>query len=89
MDLRKTIEALKEERQRIERVLVELERLYAADAGAPAGIPRKRRGRKSMGTEERQDVSKRMRQYWAKRRQNRGQADATKKTPQGPGDPQK
>ena len=35
--------------------------------------PRIRRGRKSMGNAERQDVSARMKKYWAGRRNTHGQ----------------
>ncbi len=73
MDLRGPIEALKEQKQRVERAIAELESLHGGRTRTQAEILYKRRGRKSMDVEERQDVSKRMKQYWAKRRETRGQ----------------
>ena len=66
MDLRTTIEELRAEVEKIERAIKGLERLQNSDVGA--GAVAKGRGRKSMGQEERSEVSKRMRQYWANRR---------------------
>ncbi|MBV6434051.1 MAG: hypothetical protein IANPNBLG_04293 [Bryobacteraceae bacterium] len=73
MDLFKAIRELYEEKQRIDEVIAHLEFLSAnrtvpgrlADAGPP---PASRRGRKSMGAEERLEVSRRMKDYWARRR---------------------
>jgi len=73
MDLFKAIQELYEEKQRIDEVIAHLESLSANRAGlgelpgAPLAI-RHRRGRKSMGAEERLEVSRRMKDYWAKRR---------------------
>ncbi|MCC6364764.1 MAG: hypothetical protein IT165_14685 [Bryobacterales bacterium] len=73
MDLFKAIRELYEEKQRIDEVIAHLEFL-SADRGASTGsstVPlavRHRRGRKSMGAEERLEVSRRMKDYWARRR---------------------
>jgi len=57
MDLQKAIRDLYEEKERIDGVIASLEQYL-----------RTKRGRKSMGPEERQEVSARMRSYWASRR---------------------
>ena len=70
MDLEKAIQELRLEKQRIERVIASLEELQKNAGAIPALIQSvKRRGRKSMGPKERQEVSERMKQYWAARRQ--------------------
>lgn len=70
MDLYKAIQELYAEKEKLERVIASLEELQR-NAGAVPELPKpaKRRGRKSMNTEERQEVSERMRKYWASRRQ--------------------
>jgi hypothetical protein len=70
MDLYKSIQELYEEKARLERVIASLEELQRTANGlleAPrvAG----RRGRKSMTAAERQEVSERMKNYWAARRE--------------------
>jgi hypothetical protein len=66
MDLSKTITELLEQKERLERVIATLKELASDMAGQPAP-DRKRRGRKSMGAEERLQVSARMKRYWARR----------------------
>ena len=66
MNLEKTIKDLYEEKEKLERVIASLEDLQRA-AGSNAGC-RKQRGRKSMGAAERQEVSERMKKYWAGKR---------------------
>ncbi|HEU0119109.1 MAG TPA: hypothetical protein VFQ91_01205 [Bryobacteraceae bacterium] len=66
MDLQKAIRELYEEKERIEGVIASLEQ-YLRTNGAVVAAKRKR-GRKSMSPEERQEVSARMRNYWASRR---------------------
>jgi hypothetical protein len=69
MDLSKTIQDLYAEKDKLERVIASLEELQrAADANSHVTNRSKRRGRKSMGSEERQEVSERMKKYWAGRR---------------------
>jgi len=69
MDLYKTIQDLYAEKEKLERVISSLEELQAAAGNLPT-LPKsgKRRGRKSMGAKERQEVSERMKKYWANRR---------------------
>jgi hypothetical protein len=69
MDLYKAIQELYAEKEKLERVIASLEELQKA-AGVVPILPRagKRRGRKSMNAKERQEVSERMKRYWANRR---------------------
>jgi hypothetical protein len=70
MDLYKAIQDLYAEKEKLERVIASLEELQRAGASVPEPAkPAKRRGRKSMTAAERQEVSERMRKYWASRRQ--------------------
>ena len=70
MDLYKAIQDLYAEKEKLERVIASLEELQRTAGAVPALPPKpgKRRGRKSMSSEERQEVSDRMRKYWAGRR---------------------
>lgn len=69
MDLYKTIQELYAEKEKLERVITSLEELQRAANGTSIGsYPGKRRGRKSMNAKERQEVSERMKKYWANRR---------------------
>ena len=76
MDLYKAIQDLYAEKEKLERVIASLEELQRASGADPVPVekPGKRRGRKSMSTEERQEVSERMRKYWAGRRKEQAQA---------------
>jgi hypothetical protein len=69
MDLYKAIQDLYAEKEKLERVIASLEELQRTAGTLPAlPKPAKRRGRKSMSASERQEVSERMRKYWAGRR---------------------
>jgi hypothetical protein len=69
MDLTKTIQDLYAEKDKLERVIASLEELHRMAAVSPmAPVQSKRRGRKSMADQERQEVSERMKKYWASRR---------------------
>ena len=70
MDLYKAIQDLYAEKEKLERVIASLEDLQRAAGGGIPPVPGagKRRGRKSMGADERQEVSDRMKRYWASRR---------------------
>ncbi|MCL6506876.1 MAG: hypothetical protein K6T59_07610 [Bryobacteraceae bacterium] len=70
MDLYRAIRELYEEKRRIEEAIASLEQLLASKsaAGVFDSLLKKRRGRKSMGPEERRMVSERMKKYWAQRR---------------------
>jgi len=65
MDLQKTIEELYAEKEKLERVIESLELLQGTSV--PLGTV-SRRGRKSMDLKERQQVSERMKRYWALQR---------------------
>ena len=69
MDLYKAIQDLYAEKEKLERVIASLEELQRTSGSLPS-LPRtaKRRGRKSMSPEERQEVSQRMKKYWESRR---------------------
>lgn len=70
MDLYKAIQDLYAEKEKLERVIASLEELQrSADSLPSLPKPVKRRGRKSMSAEERQEVSERMKKYWESRRQ--------------------
>jgi hypothetical protein len=74
MDLYKAIQDLYAEKEKLERIIASLEELQRTAGSLPAmPKPAKRRGRKSMNPSERQEVSERMRKYWAGRRQPRQQ----------------
>jgi hypothetical protein len=69
MDLGKAIQELRREKERLERVIASLEELQRSAGAVPALTERvQRRGRKFMGPQERQEVSQRMKKYWAARR---------------------
>ena len=74
MDLRKTIQALYEERAKLERVIASLEELQRTTLTVAPKAEKGRRGRKSMPADERAEVSERMKKYWAGRRKERGTA---------------
>jgi hypothetical protein len=76
MDLNKAIQDLYAEKEKLERVIASLEELQRT-AGSFSVLPKpvKRRGRKSMNPAERQEVSERMRKYWASRRQSKKQEE--------------
>jgi len=81
MDLYKALQDLYAEKEKLERAIASLEELQRA--GGLAGLPQlgKRRGRKSMNPEEREEVSKRMRKYWASRRKQKPDSQAMKAPP--------
>ena len=64
MDLTKTLQGLHVERERLQSMIASFEKLAALSGTGD----RKRPGRKSMGAKERQEVSERMKKYWASRR---------------------
>ena len=74
MDLYKAIQDLYAEKEKLERVIASLEELQRT-AGAIPVLPKsaKRRGRKSMNSQERQEVAERMRKYWASRRSHKAE----------------
>ena len=77
MDLYKALQELHAEKEKLDRVIASLEELQRTAGPAPTSPkPAKRRGRKSMNPAERQEVSERMRKYWAARRGTKGQEPA-------------
>ena len=72
MDVNKALRELHEEKRRLDIIIAALEARLGNGSRT-----RGRRGRKSMSPEERQQVSKRMSQYWEARR-----AAATESEPQ-------
>lgn len=68
MDLYRIIFDLVQERNRIQRIIESLEN---ASRGERQSVPKKRRGRKAMDRAAREEVSARMKRYWAKRREGR------------------
>lgn len=77
MDLYRAIQDLYAEKEKLERVIASLEELQRTAASVPVLLakPPKRRGRKSMSSQERQEVSERMRKYWAARRKGEPEAE--------------
>jgi hypothetical protein len=67
MDLLDAIQKLYAEKESLMRAIAALEALNGSGNGAFA-VRRSKRGRKSMNSEERQEVSLRMKKYWASRR---------------------
>ena len=73
MDLQDTIRQLEMEKERIEAALAGLKQLQNGNGDlngvmANHGSRKSSRGRKSMGAQEREEVSLRMKKYWAGRR---------------------
>ena len=68
MDLFKAIQELYAEKDRLERVIASLEELERRGGAPDVPKPANRRGRKSMNSKERREVSERMKKYWAARR---------------------
>jgi hypothetical protein len=64
MDYQGALEELYQERQRLDKVIRNLEALLHGKQPPPLST----RGRKSMSESERKIVSERMRNYWASRR---------------------
>jgi len=72
MDLYRALQDLYAEKEKLERAIESLEQLQRAKrVSSDVPAPNKRRGRKSMSPEEREEVSERMKRYWAARRSAR------------------
>jgi hypothetical protein len=70
MDLSKTLQELYWQKDKIERAIASLECLRKSELeGIPTEERPKRRGRHGMSAGERQEVSERMKRYWAARRE--------------------
>ena len=68
MDLYETIQHLYAEKERLERVISSLEALLGVGTAEIPKLKGAKRGRKSMGSKEREEVSARMKSYWDRRR---------------------
>jgi hypothetical protein len=83
VDLLKILTELHDEKERLDGIIEMLEELESG--GSPQRLrsraARSRRGRKTMGEEERRQVSERMAKYWAERRAART-SDAPPNNPQ-------
>jgi hypothetical protein len=85
MDLTAIIRYLYAEREKLERAISGLEKVQQSSPteGSGSSIDStwspsiRRRGRKSMGESERQEVSKRIKEYWSKRRKGQDTPPAT------------
>ncbi|HTQ55428.1 MAG TPA: hypothetical protein VMI94_13260 [Bryobacteraceae bacterium] len=66
MELNKILAELYEEKIRLDKVIASLEQLAEHSISIP--VATSRRGRKFMSPQERQQVSERMRKYWADRK---------------------
>ena len=75
MDIYKTIRELHAEKVRLDRVIAALEEMQKRGDGSTRPTGGRRRGRKSMTAAEREQVSVRMKEYWARRRSKREEAD--------------
>jgi hypothetical protein len=75
MDLYRIISELVQERDRLARIIESLEEIPPVGSKAPPRPPAKRRGRKSMDGKGRQEVSRRMKLYWEKRRNEKNNKD--------------
>jgi hypothetical protein len=72
MELSKLLEQLRADRDTLNRVIGLLEGWQQGLVKMPDhSVPSKRRGRKFMHPAERQEVSARMKRYWARRRKQR------------------
>jgi len=68
MNLAPLIQKLRRALARLDEIITSLEQVeHEQSVGVAQKIPQ-RRGRKSMGPEERKQVSNRMKKYWASRR---------------------
>ena len=71
IDLRNVLKELYSQRKGLAHVITALEALQQGSAPGVPAQKRTNRGRKSMGAEERREVSDRMRKYWAARRKKK------------------
>lgn len=72
MDLLKIIGELAEDKAKLEAAIALLEDLHRNAVEVPELPKPRRKGRKPMPPEEREEVSARMKRYWARYREERG-----------------
>lgn len=71
VNINRVIRDLYEEKKRLDQVIASLEEMQRNASAKQDQTPRKKRGRKSMDDQARQEVSERMKKYWATRRAGR------------------
>ena len=73
MDIASILQFLYAEKAKLDQAIADIEQLQRTRSiSLPLSRSRgKRHGRKSMGAEERKEVSQRMRKYWADRRKRK------------------
>jgi hypothetical protein len=72
VNVEKLIRDLNTQKEKLVQAIALLEELAVYRQGASPYVERtERRGRKSMGADERHEVSQRMKKYWATRRKQR------------------
>ncbi len=76
MDVLKILQELRAQREKLVQTIAQMEAFVHANGSSLPSVPAKRRGRKFMGSEERQEVSKRMHRYWESRRKTASGAGA-------------
>jgi hypothetical protein len=81
-DLYRIIRELVDERDKLDRIITSLEQMILSGETSGPEPKLKRRGRKSMDSAARKQVSERMKRYWAKRR---GESKKTNEDPAQPG----
>lgn len=78
-DLYRIIRELVDERNKLDRIIDSIEQMILSGETSEPGL--KRRGRKSMDSAARKQVSERMKRYWAKRRNEDKKTNEDPKTP--------
>ena len=73
MDLAKVLTDLRQHKDQFEQTIASLKAIMEEHGGPVLGVgpSKRRRGRKAMGEDERQEVSRRMKRYWEGRRNQR------------------
>ena len=69
MDFENLIKKLQKERSALDEIITSLTEVRSFLMEVKAAAAKKRRGRKSMGMEERRVVAERMKKYWAMKRE--------------------
>lgn len=75
MNINRTIRELIEEKKRLDRVIGTLEEMQRTGPVEVTALSQKKRGRKSMDGQARQEVSERMKRYWQSRRKQENSVD--------------
>jgi len=75
LNINRTIRELIEEKKRLDRVIGTLEEMQRTGPVEVTALSQKKRGRKSMDGQARQEVSERMKRYWQSRRKQENSVD--------------